>query len=290
MNTAQTYTLTNPTTQQLSFKLYPFDDIGQMESVHRLNYYTLVWIQEGTGTAMVEEEEYTYKPNTIFTTSPYEPFGFIPQTCTKGIMINFHPDFFCLYHHHQEIACDGVLFSNAYAYPYIEINPKDAKDLHWIINEMQQDITDEQTATHDAITSYLKLILIRCVRIKKKQHTITNFIHVQQTDSQIMHQLRELIEQNYCRLHSTKDYAELLNISPNALTKLTRKTLQKTPTKIIVDRIIIEAKRELFLTKKTVDQIAANLGYEDPFYFSRFFKKHVSVSPTHYRKTVGKSN
>ena len=50
---------------------------------------------------------------------------------------------------------------------------------------------------------------------------------------------------------------------------------------------IIEAKRELYLTGKTVKEIAWELGYEDEYYFSRFCKVNADVSPQLYRETVG---
>ena len=52
-------------------------------------------------------------------------------------------------------------------------------------------------------------------------------------------------------------------------------------------RIIIEAKRELYLTNKTVEEIAQELGYDDEHYFSRFFKTNADISPQLYRETVG---
>ena len=56
---------------------------------------------------------------------------------------------------------------------------------------------------------------------------------------------------------------------------------------MIAERIIIEAKRELYLTNKTVKEIAYELGYNDESYFSRFFKTNADVSPQLYRETVG---
>ena len=58
-------------------------------------------------------------------------------------------------------------------------------------------------------------------------------------------------------------------------------------TKLISERIIIEAKRELYLTIKTVKEIAYELGYDDEYYFSRFFKMNADVSAQLYRDTVG---
>jgi len=78
-----------------------------------------------------------------------------------------------------------------------------------------------------------------------------------------------------------------LNISANALAKITKKHFNKTLTDLISERIIIEAKRELYLTNKAVKEIAYELGYADEYYFSRFFKNNADISPQAYRDTVG---
>ena len=86
---------------------------------------------------------------------------------------------------------------------------------------------------------------------------------------------------------SKVENAEMLSITPKALAKLTKTHLNKTLTELINERIIIEAKRELYLTNKPVKEIAYDLGYNDEYYFSRFFKKNAEVSPQEYRDTVG---
>ncbi|WP_207891750.1 helix-turn-helix domain-containing protein [Maribacter algicola] len=95
------------------------------------------------------------------------------------------------------------------------------------------------------------------------------------------------IESHYRTKHSASDYADMLAITPKALSKLTKSHFNKTLTDLISKRIIIEAKRELYLTNKTVKEIAYELGYNDEYYFSRFFKKNAEVSPQIYRETVG---
>ena len=71
------------------------------------------------------------------------------------------------------------------------------------------------------------------------------------------------------------------------MAKITKKHFNKTLTSLITERIIIEAKRELYLTNKSVKELAYELGYEDEYYFSRFFKKNVNIPPQVYRETVG---
>lgn len=72
-----------------------------------------------------------------------------------------------------------------------------------------------------------------------------------------------------------------------ALLKLTKNYFKKTLTDLIAERIIIEAKRELYLTNKAVKEIAYELGYEDEHYFSRFFKTNADISPQLYREMAG---
>jgi AraC family transcriptional regulator, transcriptional activator of pobA len=55
----------------------------------------------------------------------------------------------------------------------------------------------------------------------------------------------------------------------------------------LTERIMVEAKRELYLTSKPVKAIAYELGFDDEYYFSRFFKNKAEVSPQLYRETVG---
>jgi AraC family transcriptional regulator, transcriptional activator of pobA len=103
----------------------------------------------------------------------------------------------------------------------------------------------------------------------------------------VLQTLKEAIEANFRTKHSASDYAMMLNISPKALAKIAKNYFSKTLSHLITERIIIEAKRELYLTNKPVKQIAYELGYEDEFYFSRFFKTNADVSPQLYRDTVG---
>nr|WP_276485378.1 helix-turn-helix domain-containing protein [Paraflavitalea sp. H1-2-19X] len=68
---------------------------------------------------------------------------------------------------------------------------------------------------------------------------------------------------------------------------MTKNHFHKTLSELIAERIIIEAKRELYLTPKTVKEIAYEPGYDDEYYFSRFLKTQTGISPQSYRETVG---
>lgn len=284
-----TYTLLDDKNGELAFKLYTFESLHHFDHVQRLPYYSLIWIQQGKGKTLVDTQEYEYQDHTLFACSPFQPFMFSPTERTQGVVLHFHPNFFCIHKHHSEIACDGILFNNVYEHPFIEISNENAQQLNWLVEGMEKDVCTDKLATQDAILSYLKLILIQCSRIKQNTQEPVEERENLTHEKEIVARFKEAIEENYKEIHAPKDYAKLLHITPNALSKLVKASYGKTPSQVIAERIIIETKRELYLTNKTVEEIGYELGYEDPFYFSRFFKKHVQISPSAYRLRMGEN-
>jgi AraC family transcriptional activator of pobA len=94
-------------------------------------------------------------------------------------------------------------------------------------------------------------------------------------------------EEHYKIKHSPSEYADMLNMTTKSLNRLSKVYFNKTLSNLIAERIVIEAKRELYLTEKPVKKIAFELGFNDEFYFSRFFKSNTKISPQIYRDTVG---
>jgi len=285
MITMQTNTLLNKQTGELAFKMYRYDSMHQFDHVQRLNYFTLVWIQEGQGQATADYETHHFKADQIYAFAPYQPFMFEAGGPVKGVVLHFHTDFFCILKHNREVACNGVLFNNVYATPYVDIDGSTNDTLTMIIHEMEKDLARNELAMNESVIAYLKIVLIHCARLKNEQSDIT--IDGKSEDLFIVQKLKDLIDEQFREKHAPKDYAKALHISPNALAKISKSYFNKTLTALISERIIIEAKRELYLTNKTVKEIASELGYDDEFYFSRFFKKNTSITPSVFRKTVG---
>jgi AraC family transcriptional regulator, transcriptional activator of pobA len=155
-----------------------------------------------------------------------------------------------------------------------------------VIDQLKNEMQNPALAQYELLVSYLKIFLITASRRKAEQQKIdTNDLG--EKEPFILQNLKDAIEEHFRTKHSASNYADLLNISAKALAKITKMHFNKTLTELIAERIIIEAKRELYLTNKPVKEIASELGYEDEHYFSRFFKTNADVSPQMYRDTVG---
>lgn len=287
MYTQSVFTMVNPQNGNLAFKYMEFEDNSHFDHIQRNNYFSLIWVTCGEGKLKADFTEYDFEENSLFAFSPYQPYMFSSDTNVKGIAINFHPEFFCIYKHHKEVSSHGVLYNNIYQPPFVKVDESSAATLKILCDQIKTEMQNPALAQHELLVSYLKILLITAARLKTEQQPQAKEILTDNKEPFILQNLKDAIEANFRTKHSPSDYAGMLYISPKALAKITKAHFNKTLSNLINERIIIEAKRELYLTNKTVKEIAYELGYEDEYYFSRFFKINADVSPQLYRETVG---
>lgn len=280
------YTLVNQLNGNLSFKVFEFDNGSYFDHIQRNNFFTIIIITAGEGLAKVDLSEYSFKENTLFAFYPYQPFMLASEGFLTGIAIQFHHDFFCIYRHHKEIAANGILFNNVYQQPFILLDQNSKQTLLNIVREIVNELKMEALRKDEVLVSYLKIFLVFATRIKLEQQSIKE---INGNDKQlfIIQNLRNAIEDNFKTKHSASEYADMLHVTPVVLARAAKNHFNMTLSDLITERIIVEAKRELYLTDKTVKEIAYELGYDDEYYFSRVFKGKTDISPQSYRDTIG---
>lgn len=286
MDEQNVFTLINQQDGNLAFKIFSFEDNSHFDHLQRNNFYTIVWVKEGNGLLKVDFSEYSFQKGTFFAFSPFQPFMFSTAEDIKGIAIQFHSDFYCIHRNPEETNCDTVLFNNIYQEPFFSVDPAMETKFDFLIEQLKAEFSDDENKSHELLVPNLKVFLGNASRIKaKSQSKQPKF-----TDTKtpfVLQNLKSEIETNFKEKHSASDYADLLNISSNALAKIVKAHYNKTLTELITERIIIEAKRELYMTTKPIKEIAWSLGFNDEYYFSRLFKTNTDISPQMYRDTVG---
>lgn len=93
----------------------------------------------------------------------------------------------------------------------------------------------------------------------------------------------QLLEQHYREHWPIERYASQLGVSAPHLNALCRRLCHQSALQVIHQRLLLEAKRCLVYTTMTVGQVADSLGFSEPAYFSRFFKRCTSTSPRAFR-------
>lgn len=275
--------LVNPATGKTDFILQEFNGLAPFEGIQRKEHYSLIWIRKGNARLKTGYSDYHVPANTLLSFGTFEPYQIDSDEPLEGVAIYFHSSFFCIYRHHKEISCNGVLYNNIYDPPLTAINEETTLLFQLLCDQMKKEMEEPRTGREDSLIACLKLLLVQAVRAREHQPEIKKTSESAR-EPLLLQRLKSSIEENFRRIHSPSGYADLLHITPKALTKLTRSFFNKPVSSLINERIITEAKRELFLTDKPVKQIASELGYEDEYYFSRFFKINTEMSPKMFRQ------
>jgi AraC family transcriptional activator of pobA len=270
---------------ELGFRIIHFEDDLHFNEVQRLPYFSIILVSEGEGVLKADFTDYQISKRALLFFSPFQPF-MINGATLKGVMINFHPDFFCIFRHQNEVACDGILFNNPNDPPFFIIPENESPSICSIIEHITAEMSSAGLAQHDLLIAYLKILLIRAIRIKFLKTTTTLPFDQGPTEAALLRQLVRKIELHYKTKHSGGEYAELLNIPAKTLGRIVKNHFQKTLTEIIAERIIMEAKRELNFTSRTLKEIAYDLGFNDEYHFSRYFKNKIKVSPQSFRNSL----
>lgn len=103
------------------------------------------------------------------------------------------------------------------------------------------------------------------------------------TDGAKAQMLKELIEKHYKEHWSNEEYANTLGISISRLNRLCKAAFDQTIRHLVEDRLLLEAKRSLIYTARSVEEVGYDLGFKDPGYFSRFFKRSTGMPPGKFR-------
>jgi AraC family transcriptional activator of pobA len=106
-------------------------------------------------------------------------------------------------------------------------------------------------------------------------------------DADRLRRFRLLIESHYARHWPVSRYARRLAVSETSLNRLCRRLAGGTAFDLIQQRLALEARRRLVYVTSPVGGIGAALGFKDPAYFSRFFRRHSGVSPNEFRRRHG---
>jgi AraC family transcriptional activator of pobA len=105
-------------------------------------------------------------------------------------------------------------------------------------------------------------------------------------DVQLQRRFAERLEADFAAHHDAAHYADALAVPAAALSRALTDVTGRSTKELIVDRVMLEAARLLRYTEQTVGEIAHRVGFADPLYFSRAFKRRFGEAPLAYRERV----
>lgn len=222
----------------------------------------------------------------VFFTAPGQLQSWDVLPDWEGIYLIFTKEFFTV----NRIILDEIRNS-----PFFDIDnrvtltlmPQEAEVLLDLFQKINSEISTPFFNRFEFVKSYLRLMVMYLNRFYDARSLEKQKPEVQNANIKTIRDFQDLISDNLKavkKLKTITEFAQKLAIHPNYLNALCKEILGKTASDLLQDSILLQAKSLILNSDFTMKEIAYQLGYDEPNYFFRFFKKHVGLTPLDFKK------
>jgi|GEM_PF-306522 len=164
---------------------------------------------------------------------------------------------------------------------YLDSQREYLPQLYHLSDGLMNEIYDPGRGSRMAVAAYFRLMLMGLWRLAQ---TMKSPQRGQGESTSLLQNFRHLVEVNYRQRWTIRQYAQALYISHDRLHAICTRTLAKTPSQLIQERVIFEAKLRLERSGNSIQQLADDLGFSDATTFSHYFKRYAGSTPAGFRK------
>jgi AraC family transcriptional activator of pobA len=169
----------------------------------------------------------------------------------------------------------------------VRVNAQDRVEIEAHVASMSRELNWTAPGRVAAIEAGLLAILVRALRRSEREAGAVPA--VMRHHPALVARLREQIEQRFRLREPIAEHARKLGVSETTLRHACARVTGIAPAAMLDERTMLEARRMLIYSDLSVAEIGYGLGFEDPAYFSRFFRRHAGSSPRMWRARRGAS-
>jgi len=260
------------------------DRVALNEKPHKHQWQEIIFVKSGIGRHSIDDKVFQLKPNTFYLIGKGQVHDFMQGRDMDGYLLRFVDNFLPptglnTQNSLNSTLLGSIIMTNELQVPYPQCNHYETI-LHNLFYEFQM---NNLTYAKNEIIQYLLLALLS--KLERRVRQLSKELITRHPDKQTKnyHSFILLIEENFKKQHQISFYSKSLGIDARKLTSITKSFIDKTPKQILNERLMVEAKRMLLYTSNSSKEISYHLGYDDPAYFSRFFKINTGHSPQKFK-------
>ncbi len=224
---------------------------------------------------LVDEKEFIIAAGEVITITSGQIHSLTKAKKATGFVLEFTLDFFCKDDMDIELIFHNGLFCH---FGMNEVIPVEKESIEPQLLLIQQELKEQSYQHLISIHSRIALILVAINRAKVKRGD-----EIWKPDALFLKFL-EAVRDNFVHNYSVAQFASKLGTTELKLNELAKLHAGKTAQHVIYGLVTAEAKRLLSYSGTTVKEVAYQLGFNDPFYFSNYFKKQTKLSPKQYKE------
>lgn len=236
------------------------------------DYFELIFLSEGEGFHWIESDRFQIKTPEFYFLQPGQMHCWQFTSIPKGFVVLFRESFFNDVHNSETVNLYKLLAKKI----RIPINSKSRGE--FILNEILTEYQTNSTYSVQIIQGLLKAVFGRLLQLAESVAPLEG-LPKSKCDN-----FMALLSTKCPGMYKVKDYAALLNTTPQTLNASCMKQTGKSASSLISAQMLIEAKRYLLHTENTISEIAQVLCLNDASYFVKFFKKAEGITPVQFRQ------
>ena len=240
----------------------------------------LLWLEQGEATLQLDDWKGQLVAGVVLIVPQHCIHGFQFSTDAQGIVITL------AYPLLENLGTDlsTALQSESAARIFLLEENKEQSLIETMLRKLMKEYQQQQGYRRELIESSLTVVLA-CL-MQQAQSMQPRLVEHPKRARRYLSEFTNLIEQDYVHHHQLTFYATKIGISTAHLNAVCREFIQRSALDLIHARIMLEAKRNLVYTNLTIKTVAEMLGFADPAYFTRFFKRQTGLSPKEFRQQL----
>ncbi|MBW3138440.1 AraC family transcriptional regulator [Ferrimonas balearica] len=247
---------------------------------HRVRYFCLLYIRKGQGQHWIEGKRYRYRAGSVLIIQPQQSHAFDPKDQPEGEMINVTPALFSSCSVNTRDSHFVLLHRSLSGSPVLHLPERLNQSSRALLHELKQAGSDNQG---DAA---LAQVLFYAWMIK-----LARFSGQEEDDDgrpvARFERFLQLVESHYESVREVSQYADWMHTNYKTLNLLCKRCSGRTAKQLIDWRVVEASRRKLALEGKTVQQTAAELSFDDPHVFNKYFKRLTDETPSAFKRRGG---
>lgn len=261
------------------------DFFGRNMPVHHHDrFYQIHVILSGIVRVHLDETSYTASGPMFFFTPPTVPHAFVTDDHAKGHVITVRQQL--VWELLDGLSPSGWVGNSALKQPFcVALSPENDDTASRMLKLLAMMTTENSGTNTDnaiALKALLQLVLIDISRLAEQSQPQQK---TRKEDVRVFHHFNELIEAHYKNHITLAHYAEMINVTEARLNEICRRLAGLPSKRLISDRLMQEARRLLTYSSSSITEIGYTLGFKDPAYFARFFRRNTGLTASQFRES-----
>lgn len=257
---------------------------GRNMPVHRHDrFFQVHYVKSGAVRVYLDDQQYLESGPMFFLTPPTIPHSFVTEADSDGHVLTVRQQLvWQLIESDPGLAPGPQLAAACVALDRLAPEYQgEARRLAFLFEELRVEMNNTAAGHSAALLSLTRLIMLSLLRLCANSLEATPARH---EDLQIFHRFNALIEAHYLEHWALARYAQAAGVTEARLNDVCRRIADLPSKRLVLERVMQEAKRLLLFTRGSANEICYQLGFKDPAYFSRFFQRYTQMTPGEYRQ------